>query len=183
METIYFKPAFKYPFNKASRLLNILWIFIPIIGWFALFGYGITIVKHFLENDFKELPKLRFGKNLKLGFLMFFKSIPFIFVLMIAYLIIGLIPFIGGLGNMFISIFVVPILTINFFKKRTVASYFEFEKLNAVFNNLGDYVIAVLKSIALQIIFVLLSIVLVGIPAGAFTKNIFIADFYRKNIE
>jgi hypothetical protein len=38
-----------------------------------------------------------------------------------------------------------------------------------------------LKSLALQLIFLVMIIVLVGIPAGAFTKNIFIADFYRRH--
>ncbi len=44
MEAIDFESAFRYPFNRAVRLLNILWVFVPIIGWFALFGYGIKEV-------------------------------------------------------------------------------------------------------------------------------------------
>jgi hypothetical protein len=90
----------------------------------VLFGYEITIIKHFIKGDFKELPKFDFGRNLRLGFFMFFKSIPFVFVLIAAYIIIGFVPFIGGLGNLFVSLFVVPALTINFFKKETVAQLF-----------------------------------------------------------
>jgi hypothetical protein len=52
-----------------------------------------------------------------------------------------------------------------------------------VFDNLGDYVVALLKTIALRAIFLLLIIVLVGIPAGAFAQNIFIADFYRRYVK
>ena len=183
METIDFKSAFKYPFNRAKGLLNILWLFLPIIGWFALFGYGITIVKHFLKNDFKHLPLMDFKANLGLGFYMFLKSIPFVIVLFVIQAMTSFIPMIGPLATWFISLFIVPILTINFFKKETVSSYFEFEKLKYVFANFGDYVVALLKTIALTIIFFLMIIVLVGIPAGSFTKNIFFADFYRKSVK
>lgn len=93
----------------------------------------------------------------------------------------GIIP--GGfLANLFISIFVVPILTINFFYKETVAAYFEFSKINYVFVYFKDYLLAVLKSIGLGIIFLLLILVLVGLPAGTFTKNIFLADFYGRKV-
>ena len=68
----------------------------------------------------------------------------------------------------------------NFFKKETIESLFEFKKVNAVFDNFMEYIVVVLKSIALQIIFLIMIIVLVGIPAGSFTKNIFFADFYGK---
>ena len=183
MNKIEFSSGFAYPFNRAVGLLNILWWFIPIIGWFALFGYGINIVKHFVNGDFKELPKFNFGKNFILGFIMFFKAIPFAIAITVVYIIAGIIPFAGILGILFISLFIVPILTINFFKKETVESYFELKKLNAVFNNLGEYIIALLKSIALKIIFILMIIVLVGIPAAAFTRNIFLADFYRRYVK
>jgi len=183
MGIIDFKSAFKYPFNRAKGLLNILWLLVPIIGWFILFGYGITIVKHFLKNNFKELPVMDLKENLSLGFFMFLKSIPFVLVLFIIQALAVFIPMIGALASWFISLFVVPILTINFFKKETVSSYFEFEILKFVFNNFGDYLIALLKTIALTIIFFIMIIVLVGLPAGSFTKNIFFADFYRKNIK
>ncbi|MBW2966356.1 DUF4013 domain-containing protein [Candidatus Woesearchaeota archaeon] len=183
METIDFKSAFKYPFNRAKGLLNILWLLLPIIGWFILFGYGITIVKHFLKSDFSKLPVMDIKANLSLGFFMFLKSIPFVIVLFIIQAFAIFIPLIGTLVSWFISLFIVPILTINFFKKETVSSYFEFEKLKHVFNNFGDYIIVLLKTIALTIIFFLLIIILVGIPAGSFTKNIFFADFYRRNVK
>ena len=182
-EAVEFGAAFGYPFKKAVRLLNILWVFIPIIGWFALFGYGITIVKHFLKNDFSELPKLSFGRDLNLGFFMFFKSIPFIIVLTFVNFIIIFIPFIGILGSWFISLIIVPVLAINFFNKETVSSYFEFDKVKYVFENFGDYIIALLKTIALRIIFGIMILILVGFPAGAFTQDIFMADFYRRFVK
>ncbi len=158
-------------------------ILIPIIGWFAVGGYSIRIIKSWIKGDFNELPEFNFGEDMKLGFFMFLKSIPFIIVYMIVQFILGYLKTTGMIVNFFIALFVVPILVINFFNKETVTSYFEFEKVKPVFQNIGDYVLVLLKSIALQIIFLVLIVVLVGIPAGAFTKNIFLADFYRRTVE
>lgn len=183
MEALKFESAFKYPFNRAMGMWNILWVFVPIIGWFALGGYTVRIVKEFSNGKFDELPTFSFGSDLSLGFMMFIKAIPF----MIAYsafdAIMGSVgDFYVMLTNVLIGIFVVPILGINFFNKETVVSFFEFGVVIDVFNNLGDYVMAMLKSILLSIIFMIMIIVLVGIPAGAFTKNIFLADFYRRRV-
>jgi hypothetical protein len=161
-------------------MLNILWILLPIIGWFALGGYIITIIKHYIKGDFKELPKFNFGRDANLGFFMFFKAIPFMFAYMIVQSVLSFVPVVGLIVTFLISLFVVPILTMNFFNKETVGSYFEFSKVSAVFENFREYIIVVLKSIALQVIFLLMIIVLVGIPAGQFTKNIFFADFYGR---
>ncbi len=178
-----FKEAFNYPFNRAKGLWNILWILVPIIGWFALFGYGVRIIQEFCKGEFKRLPIFKFKNDLKLGFNMFLKSLPFVIAYIVVIGILGVIS--EGLGNaadLFLGIFVIPILTINFFKKQTVNSFFEFKVLNAVFSNLGDYFKAVIKTIALAIIFILMIIILVGIPANIFTSNIFLADFYRRKV-
>ena len=70
MTKLDFKTAFKYPFNRAKGMLNILWMFLPIIGWFALGAYSIIIVKEFSKGEFKQLPIFNFGSDLKLGFMM-----------------------------------------------------------------------------------------------------------------
>jgi hypothetical protein len=115
---------------------------------------------------------------------MFIKSIPFMLVYM---LVLGIFSITGSLGrglvDFFLGFFVIPILTINFLNKETVASFFELKLIGVVFNNLGDYIVAVLKSILLGLIFIVMWIILVGIPAGTFTKNIFLADFYRRNVK
>jgi hypothetical protein len=182
MKELSFKDAFMYPFNRAMGMLNILWMLLPIIGWFALSGYAIRIIQRFAKGDFKELPKFKFGDNLKLGFFMFFKMLPFMIVFMVFQITVGLIPFIGFITSLIVSIFIVPMLFINFFVKETVAASFEFKILKAVGEDLEEYVIAMLKSIGLQLIFLVMMVILVGIPAGTFTKNIFLADFYRKYI-
>ena len=184
MEILDFKSAFSYPFNRAKGMLNILWVFLPIIGWLALLGYTVRIIKEFLDGKFTKLPEMKFGKDLEFGFLMFVKSLPFAIAYSVAMAIVGFIsPGLQSIVDFLLSLFVIPILGINFFKKETVGSYFEFGVVKAVFTNLGDYIVAILKSIGLAIIFIIMCVILVGFPALSFTQNIFLADFYRRNVK
>lgn len=174
--------AFKYPFRRAKGLWNGLWLLLPIIGWFALYGYTVRIVQNFVKGDFKELPVLSFGSDLGKGFWMFLKMIPFMALIMIInFGIETTMPENAGIAvSILLSLIIVPILTINFLVKETVAAYFEFGKLNAVFKNFGEYLLAVVKSFVMGMIFAIMALILVGIPAHMFTKNIFFADFYRR---
>ena len=184
-----FETAFKYPFNRLVGMWNVLWLLLPIFGWFAFGGYTIRIVQEFTKGKFKEVPKMKFGDDFKLGFFMFLKAIPFGIAYLVLLFIIGKILSALGLVwlvtliNAFFALLVVPVLAINFMKKERVDAFFEFKKVKPVFENFGDYIVALLKSIALGIIFCVLSIILIGIPAGAFTKNIFIADFYYRKVK
>lgn len=183
MDKLDFKTAFNYPFNRAKGMLNILWVFLPIIGWFALGGYAVRIVQEFSNGKFKQLPNFEFTSDFKLGFFMFLKSLPF--VLIYIAIIAGLVminPWLR-LVSLFFEILAIPVLFINFFNKETVGSLFELRIIKSVFDNLGDYVMALSKDILLGITFFVIWIVLVGIPAGVFTKNIFLADFYRRKIK
>ncbi len=181
MATLDFKTAFHYPFNRAKGMWNILWLLLPIIGWFALGGYSVRIVQEFIKGKFKQLPTFNFSSDLKLGFFMFIKALPFLIVYGVILSIFGAIdPWFRSIIEVLLGLFIIPILSVNFLNKQTVGSYFEFKILNSVFNNLGDYVVAMLKTILLGIIFLIMWIVLVGIPAGVFTQDIFMADFYRR---
>lgn len=190
MTTLTFTQAFKYPFNRARGMWNILWIFVPFIGWFALGGYTIRITQEFLKGEFNQLPTFSFKSDMDLGLSMFLKSLPFILAYIVANTILGEIGSIGGglgaitgLITFIFDLFVLPILFMNFMHKMTVDSLFEFDIAKVVYNNLSDYAEAILKSFGLGVIFAIMSVVLVGIPAGAFTKNIFLADFYRRNVK
>jgi len=192
MKKLDFKTAFKYPFNRAKGMWNILWVFLPIIGWFALGGYSIRIVKEFIKGKYKRLPTFKFKSDLKLGFAMFLKSIPFMAVYTLLLLGVEMVATFLGIKNqkllvdlveIFLGLFIVPILAINFVNKQTISSFFEIEIVKSVFNNFWDYVVALLKSILLGIVFLVMWVVLVGIPAGIFTKNIFLADFYRRRVK
>ncbi|MBT3582564.1 DUF4013 domain-containing protein [Candidatus Woesearchaeota archaeon] len=183
MTALDFDTAFRYPFKRKKALWNILWMFLPIIGWFVLIGYSVRIIKEFSKGKFKQLPVLKFKSDMKLGFFMFFKSLPFI-------IIYGII--IGGLTaiNPFLrfitlpfEILLIPILFVNFFNKETISSLFEFKLIHVVIDNLGDYAMVFLRGLALGLTFFFLWIVLIGIPAGAFTSYIFVADFYRRHVK
>ncbi|NPE26573.1 DUF4013 domain-containing protein [Methanococcoides sp. SA1] len=179
-----FSKAFDYPFNKAKRMFNILWMFFPIFGWFALGGYSVRIVQGFTKGKFKEMPAMKFWKDFNLGFMMFLKALPFVVVMVIAFGLLFLInPVLEAIVEVLFGIFAAPILFIHFMNRMTIESLFEFRILSGVWNNMGDYLTAILKSIGLGLIFVVMMIVFVGFPAGQFTKNIFLADFYRRNVK
>lgn len=184
METISFSEAFKYPFNTPKRLLYVLLLFVPIIGWFALFGYIVRLINEFIEGRYEGLIKLDFMEDLKLGFIVFLKSLPFyIIYFVITSATIYVNETFGNIVNLLLGFFVVPILAINFKRKQTVESYFEFNILKNVTDNLGDYIVAILKQWALFFVFLVLSLVLIGIPAMYFTSSIFIANFYGHFVE
>jgi len=178
-----FEKALKFPFKNWKRMFNILWVLIPIFGWFAIFGYMIKIVKQFFNGDYSELPQFEFGENLSYGFIMFVKLIPFMIALSIVNIVLMLIPIIGFLAYLVVAIFIAPILVMNFLNEETVSSCFDFSIVSAVFDNIKDYCMALLKTIALAVIFGILSIVLIGIPALYFTQNIFLAEFYTKYVK
>ncbi|MGB9940594.1 DUF4013 domain-containing protein [Methanosarcina sp.] len=184
METISFSDAFKYPFKTPKRLLYVLWLFIPVLGWLILFGYGVRLVNEFIEGRYEGLIKLDFMEDLKLGFITFLKTLPFyVLYIAIVFAATSINETLGNLVSFLLGFFVVPILVVNFFRKQTIESFFEFQLLDVVRDNLGDYIIAVLKQYALIIVFAILSIVLVGIPAMFFTNSIFIANLYGRLVE
>ena len=174
-----FTDGLKYPWGNAKRLLNIFWALIPIIGWFALIGYCQSILRAIIAGNKTELPKfIGFGDNLKRGFLLFLKAIP----LVIAYSIVSFIPLIGPLAGWFIEIFFIPYLMINLFVTDKFKESFNLRKTwDAVFNNIGEYLIAYIKTIGFALIYGLLSIVLVGIPCLAFGQGFFLAEFYANH--
>lgn len=184
IENISFSEAFKYPFKTPKRLLYALLLFVPVIGWFALSGYIVRLINEFIEGRYEGLVKLDFMEDLKLGFMVFLKSLPFnimYFILTSATIYVN--ETFGNIVNLLLGFFVVPILAINFKRKQTVESYFEFNILKNVTDNLGDYIVAILKQWALFFVFLILYLVLIGIPAMYFTSSIFIANFYGHFVE
>ena len=181
-EKISFGQAFTYPFRKFSRIFNILWLFVPIVGSFAVYGYGVWITQKFIRGEYRQLPKFHFGKNLKLGFFMFLKVIPLMAVISIIYFALSFLGTVGGIITAILMFFVYPILMINFMQHETVAASFDIKVVKPVFTHIGDYLITILKSIALALIFAVMCLVLIGIPALQFTQGIFLADFYRRKV-
>lgn len=184
IETITFSEALKFPFKVPARLLYGLLLLIPFIGWFMLAGYGVRLINEFIEGRYEGPIKIEYIEDLKLGFITFLKLIP----LYIAYIIV-IIPImyvnetLAAIVDLLLALFVFPILAVNFFRKQTVGASFEFQVLNVVKDNSGDYIVAILKQLALSFVFTILAFVLIGILALMFTNSIFIANFYGKYIE
>ena len=177
--SISLKEGLKYPWNKASRLWNILWLLFPIFGWFALAGYFKRIIKELVKGNNKQLPEFgKFWQNFKDGIIIFVFMIPTI----IALFMVKMIPLIGDVLSTLIEVFLLPWLIINFFVKETFDSLWDIKNaFSLVFENAVDYIFAYLKTLIFTLIYGLLSIVLVGIPCYIFGNSFFLAEFYRNN--
>ena len=183
IETLSLSDAFKYPFKNPIRLLYALLLIIPILGPLTIWGYVVRLVNEFIEGRYDEPVKLDIIEDLKLGIIMFLKTIPFIVASIILFLVASYINTTLGIIFLLLEMFIAPILIVNFFRKQTIESLFEFDILKVVKDNFGDYIVAFLKQLVLSIIFLILSFILIGIPALYFTNSIFIANLYGNFIE
>jgi len=183
IETLSLSDAFKYPFKNPIRLLYALLLIIPILGPLTIWGYVVRLVNEFIEGRYDEPVKLDIIEDLKLGIIMFLKAIPFIVASIILFIVASYINTTLGIIFLFLEMFIAPILIVNFFRKQTIESLFEFDILKVVKDNFGDYIVAFLKQLVLSIIFLILSFILIGIPALYFTNSIFIANLYGNFIE
>jgi len=168
----------KYPWAKPKRLLNILWILLPIFGWLFLAGYTKKILATLAKGNNKEFPAAdEFLEGMKQGFMFFIRVIPLYIVLIIAMLV----PILGLLTVTLFSMFLLPWLIINLAVKDTVKSTFEFgTALKVVTGNIGEYIVVLLKTIVYSIVYFALSLVLVGIPGYVFGSTYYLAEFYAK---
>jgi len=166
----------KYPWGQPVRLLNILWVLLPIFGWFALIGYGKKIILSLVKGHRTELPPFgSFSKNLSEGFMIFIYMIPTMIVLMI----IQMIPLVGYILGLLVNWFILPWLTINLMVKGEFSALWELEQaFNVVVNNAKAYVIAFVKTLVYSVVYFVLSFVLVGIPCNAFGGMYFLTEFY-----
>ena len=169
----------KYPWNKGSRLLYILWVLVPIFGWFVLGGYFKKIVKTLVTKQRRELPKLgSVFESFIEGIVIFILMIP----TFVVFGMIGSIPFLGNITSAFINIFLLPWLTINFFMKGNFKSLWEIKKaFNIVFDNIKEYLFAFIKTAVYGIIYGILSLILIGIPCAVFGRMYYLTAFYKKH--
>ncbi len=184
IETISLSDAFKYPFKAPKKLLYALLLLIPILGWLVIFGYVVRLVNEFIEGRYEEPIDIDLMGDLKLGAITFVKALPFYLAYAVVIFAVSYISAsLGSLVELLLGVFVLPLLAVNFLRKQTIESFFEFDVLNVIRDNLEDYIVTVLKQYALVIVFAILSIVLIGIPAMIFTNSMLIANFYRRKIE
>jgi hypothetical protein len=176
-----FMDGLRYPWGKPRRLWNILWMLVPIIGWFALLGYVVRIVQALNKGHVKEIPKMdRFWDKFTLGFIIFVKMLPLCILLGVVSWILLLIPVAGAIAYGLIVLFIVPYLAINLMVTEKFSSLFEFSKAaKAVMDKPKKYAIALLLTLFYAAVYVVLSIVLIGIPCLLFGKGYFLVEFYR----
>jgi hypothetical protein len=184
IETISLSDAFKYPFKTPKKLLYALLLLVPILGWLVLFGYVVRLVNEFIEGRYEEPIDIDLVEDLKFGAITFVKALPFIIAYMIVISVVGYISStLGDLIDLLLRLFVIPILSVNFFRKQTIESFFEFDIFNVAKENLEDFIMASLKQLVVYIVFAILSIILIGIPGLLFTSSIFIANFYGRVVQ
>jgi hypothetical protein len=171
----------KYPWGKAKRLLNIFWILIPIIGYFAIIGYTKKIIHAVYKGDFTGLPEFgKFSVNMGEGFWIFLKMLP----LTIIYVAIGFIPVVGQLLSWLVALLVIPFMFVHLVIRGDFAATFDFKTWKiAVIDNFSSYIITVIYGFVYTIVYLFLSLILVGIPALVFGSSIFYVDFYKKFVK
>lgn len=174
-----FTEGLNYPWGAPKRLLNIFWALIPVIGWLALIGYCQSIQRALVAGNKTSLPEfIDFGEHLKKGFLLFVKSLP----MLIAYSLIFSVPGIGKIAGLIAFVFFLPYLGINLLVTDKFEESFNIKKVwDNVFNNLGEYLFAYLKTIGFVLLYWLLSIVFVGIPCLSFGCLFFLTEFYANH--
>ncbi len=168
----------KWPWANGKRQWNILWGLIPIYGWFAIIGYVANIIGVMVKGDMSGLPE--FGSSWD-NFLTGLKLFIFVLPLYVVVMAIGYIPSVGSVLNMLLSFLLLPYMIVHVVATETFKASFDFRTWwRVVFGNLWEYVIALFKTLVYSIAYLLLSIVLVGIPGLVFGGYIYYADFYRR---
>ncbi len=158
-----------------------------IYGWFLFIGYRVRILAEYLDGKYKKLPTIAHGSDFTLGWKMFWKAFPALLILVAGAVVTGV--FDRRPNDVLVALYVVvvllvvPVLAMHFIRKRTVASCFEFNLVRTVCKNIGDYLLALLQDLALGLLFFAMCLILVGFPAGVYTKSIFLAEFYRTHVK
>ncbi|MFC1723664.1 hypothetical protein ACFL0V_05985 [Nanoarchaeota archaeon] len=179
MKYISLSDGLRFPWGRPGRLWNILWLFVPIFGWLALIGYGVTIIKSIVKGDTKKLPAMEgFWEHNKIGFMYIIRLIP---IYVIIYLL-GRIPFIGVVVSLCANLFFLPYLAMNVAMKEKLSASFEFMNVwNALTKDFVGYIVALLKGIVYALVYVLASIILIGIPCLMLGSQVFMANWFSKH--
>ncbi|MFT4343208.1 MAG: hypothetical protein ACMXYE_00505 [Candidatus Woesearchaeota archaeon] len=170
------KAGLAYPWQKPVRLWNILWLFVPIFGWLALYGYLRKIDLALVDSQY-EYPA--FGSPLS-NFVAGLKFFIFMIPTFIVLSVLDFIPLVGSVLSLLFMLIFVPWLILNYFVKDTFSALWELDRAFKVISEHGkEYVIVLLKTYLYIIVYVLLSLVIIGIP-GLLGSYYYLADFYRK---
>ena len=181
------KSALKYPFAKFGRLFYWLWIFLPIIGWLALAGYNLRIIKDILKGNHKEVPKFGpFWGNCALGLYAFVVGIAIGLATSVFAFLQMPMGIAGSVIYYAVTIYVgliSPIMIIQLAETENLAKAFDVVRAHKiVFKNFRKYIIVVLQQLVVAFVFLLASIPIITliftIPAMSYSKQYLYARFY-----
>lgn len=183
------KSALKYPFAKWGRLFYCLWMFVPIIGWFAFSGYGLRVIQAILKGNVKEVPKFGpFWDNCRLGLYAFVVGIAIGLVTSgFSFLRIPM-GIAGSVIYFAVAIYiglVSPIMIIQLAETESISKAFDVARAHKiVFKNFRKYIVVVLQQLVVALVFLLASIpiitLIVTIPALNYSKQYLYARFYAE---
>jgi len=180
-----FGDAFKYPFTNWKKLFYILWILVPIAGFFAYTGYVLKIYESAATKKKKELPEWgSFWENMKKGFIIFVIGIIF----GIICFIVNMIPLIGIFISWLISA-IKPLFFTNYAVKKEFEAAFDIKLVfGLVKKDIIGFFITWLKSVALTIIWLVITVItlfigsVVTLPAMAYSVAFLWGSYYRETL-
>ncbi|MDE0243185.1 MAG: DUF4013 domain-containing protein [Candidatus Kaiserbacteria bacterium] len=143
--------AIVYPYRRKQGLLNILWLFIPIVGWLFLIGYVTRIVQSFCEGKVKELPEAKAVDHIGTGFFILIKSLPFTIIYGLVALSLAATPAVF-LVYLF-GYVAAPFLGIHFLYHERAGAYFEWGIFRHAYNHAAEYFLAVGKTYLLMAVY------------------------------
>lgn len=203
-----FAQALKYPFRRPKRLATVFFVFVPIIGWLFIIGYGMRIVQVACKGDYQGLPPVAFWNCIGTALLILLKGIPLAVIISLVSVILSQIPPLQLFFDI-ILFFTLPIILIHFWYHGTVRSTFQWQILRHVFHHFIDYLIMFGKSFLIIGIYLILGSLIIGVLHGiamvlyvevytaivssvvwmcvlwvviSYVQHLYIADFYRRRI-
>ena len=140
-----FEEGIKFPWEKPKRLWYGLWLLVPIIGWFALAGFQVKIIKALVRGKNKEVPEFgKFWDSFMKGLIIFVKILPLVIVVSL----LQHIPVIGDFLQLLVNIIFVPYLFVNLVIRGKFEESFNIKKAwnIVVVKNFADYFASRLES-------------------------------------
>ncbi len=170
MNNLNFKKTLEHTHNNENKW-DILLVFLPVVGWFSLFGYFIRVIQRFVVDKSDQRPNFKFQDDFSLGVFMFLKAIPFAIIYLIIFILIDSIRYLHNSGQTllmgifhFVNIFLTPILLVNFADKKTVDSLAETSTLKIIFVDFRGYITTLLRTLTIIIVFLGIYSIVIGIP-------------------
>ena len=172
---------------------GIIWFYIVMLFVSSpLMGYIREINYNLLNKKDSEVPPFNnFWRITKSGFMFNIYTIILYLIFFVLGLLFSQIPVIGPVLQILLFIYFILVgimLTLNYIKTDNLTEGFNLKLVHkAVFNNLGDYIVTLLKTIVVGIVLIVCSILiitlLVTIPAMQYTGYYLFADFYNRKVK